>query len=294
MKRRLIYIALVLATGFCSCDYVSNPVEPVVDPNNNNGESCPDAKFKDNPTPYRTVLVEDYTAHKCTACPQAAIVATNLEKNYGEKVVVVAIHSGYFAEPDKKDYREEFRTEATKAYDLQFVPDTWPSGPVNRTDYGNPATFFKSYSSWSTEVSKTLQAAPDAFIQMDSEYSTTDSMVCVQVWSKFLNMGLNSADYKLCIMLTQDSIIAPQLNAGVLIKEYVHNHVLRDNINGTWGDSLLSGSVIPTPIIKKYRFKLKHDYNGLVCKPKNCHLVAFIYEKATFRVLQSAKIEVVK
>jgi hypothetical protein len=284
-------LLLFILVGIYSCDYISNPIEnkPIPpDPS-----ACPAVTFPINPNPHRKVLVEDYTGHKCTACPQAALKAAELESQFGDSVIIVAVHAGYFSTVSKPDYPENFTTTAGDAYNIKFDFASWPNGLVNRKDFPQ-GQVIKSFGSWPTEVSGLLKIPIEADIQMTSDYNMADSMVCISVQSKFMSMALPSSEYKLCLFLLQDSIIAPQLDAGVIKPTYLHRHMLRDNINGTWGDSLLTGSVTPTAVLKKYRYKVKHDYKGVVCKPKNCYLVAFVYDNATLRILQAEEVKLIK
>jgi hypothetical protein len=285
-------LLLFILIGIYSCDYISNPIEPKPIPPDPN--ACPAVIFPTNPNPHRKVMVEDYTGHKCTNCPQAAVKAVELENEFGDSVIIVAVHAGAYAAVSKPDYLENFTTTAGDAYDKKFSLATWgwPNGLVNRKDY--PSKPVKSIGSWVSEVSVLLKTPMEADIQMTSDYNTADSMVCISVQSKFLSMSLPSSTYSLCLFLIQDSIIAPQLDAGVIKPTYLHRHMLRDNINGTWGDSVLTGNVTPAPILNKYRYKVQHDYKGIVCKPKNCYLVAYLYDNATLRVLQAEEVKLIK
>jgi hypothetical protein len=292
MKKTYLYISLLcLMTGIYSCDYISYPLEIVVEPVDT--ATCPVVTFPENPNPYRKVLLEDYTGHQCTACPQAAIKAAELEDQFHDSLIIVAVHVSYFANPSPPDYPENFKTTAGDAYNLKFAFGGWPNGLVNRKDF--PAgKQVKPFGNWGAEISGVLKTPVEADLQMDSYFNPKDSTVCISVQAKFLSMSLPSSDYKLCLFLLQDSIIAPQLDNGVYKPTYLHRHMLRDNINGTWGDSLLSGSVIPSAIRHKYRYKIKKNYKGVVCKPKNCYLVAFIYDNKTLRILQAEEVKVIK
>ena len=48
----------------------------------------------------RKVLLEDYTGFKCVNCPAAAHEAHLLQEFYGDQMVVMGVHAGYYAEPD--------------------------------------------------------------------------------------------------------------------------------------------------------------------------------------------------
>ena len=278
-----------MLSGICSCDYISDPYDRTKP--DNNGSLCPDVTFPTTKS-HRVVLVEDYTGHKCTACPQAAVAAEKLKDTYKDSIVVIAVHSGYFSDTDNK-YPENFQTKAGDEYSDKFGFAAWPNGLVNRVDYPKNQ-HIKSFGSWGAEVGKILRTNQEADIQISSEYSTADSNACISVQTKFSSVSVPSSTYKMCLMLIQDSIVAPQLDGGIYKPTYLHRHMLKDNINGTWGDSLSTGPVTLEPIVKKYRYKVKHDYNGVLCKPKNCYLVAFVYDLTTLRILQAAETKLIK
>ncbi|HRG37023.1 MAG TPA: Omp28 family outer membrane lipoprotein [Bacteroidia bacterium] len=276
-----------LLAGIYSCDYVSNPVEPTT---NNNGESCISTAFPAT-TPFRKVLVEDYTGHKCPNCPQAAVSIKKLEQTFHDSVICIAVHADFFAKPDTK-YPEDFRTEAGEKYAVTFGFSGYPNGLVNRKDY--PSNAVKAHTSWLSEVSTILRTAPEADVKLLSEYNSVDSSVCVNIQTKLLSTPSSTASYNLCLMLVQDSIVAPQLDGTTFIANYLHRHVLRDNINGIWGDSVLTNAKQGEPRLKKYKFKLQHDYKKVNCKPKDCYLVAFLFDNSNYRILQAEEIKIIK
>jgi hypothetical protein len=295
--KKYILPAFILfgATWIQSCDYVANPNEAI------GSTGGPDT----NSTVHeRRVLVEDYTGHKCTACPQAAIVANSLIQTYGEKVVVVGIHAGFFATPTTPSgaptgsYKTDFRTAAGDAYDdpvyfgISGVGN--PNGMINRKDY-SPTTgsHVKSHTTWAAEVSALLALEPTADITITNTYNSSTRSLSTNLVSEILSDTITSGTYKLVVMITQDSIIDWQLDAGVNIPDYVHKHVLRDNINGTWGDTLVSGTVTPhSPITKNYVYTLPAAYKGNTCDENHCYVVAFIYNTANYEVLQAAEAKV--
>lgn len=291
MKKFLPIIVLIALTGMYSCDYISDPYEHTKP--DTNGSLCPDKTFPTNTKKHRVVLIEDYTGHKCTACPQAAVTAEKLQDTFKDSLVVVAVHSGYFSDTKDAKYPEEFRTKAGDEYSTKFGFASWPNGLVNRVDYPKNQ-HIKSFGSWASEVNKLLRTDQEADLQIMSDYNSTDSNACISVQTKFLNVSVAAGTYNMCLLLTQDSIIAPQLDGGVYKPTYVHRHMLKDNINGTWGDQVSTGPVVLEPTVKKYRYKIKHDYSGIVCKPKDCHLVAFLYDVATYRILQAAEIKLIQ
>jgi hypothetical protein len=303
----LVFSVLVcILTGFYSCDYISNPIGPVPPPS----DTCETVPFPAT-KPFRKVMVEDYTGHKCNNCPQAAISAHHLEEIFHDSVIIVAVHAGDFAKPTTTGtYVRNFQTVAGEIYNSKFAFQGYPNGLVNRK--GSPSNFIKSHSSWAGEVNSILRTPIEADIKMIADYNTNDSMVCVNIQTTFLKTTPVGMEYSLCLMLLQDSIIAPQLNGSNIQLDYIHRHVLRANINGEWGEKISKDKpvVVNEPIASRYKFKLNADYGyegkttpkgqRIPCERKNCYLVAFVYEAGSpgvnpsYRILQAEEVKIIK
>jgi hypothetical protein len=306
-KMKIKYLALLLfcvLTGIYSCDYISNPLEDVVIPPIS--DSCTTKPFPATKA-FRKVMVEDYTGHKCSNCPQAAQSAHHLKEIFHDSVIIVAVHAGDFAKPVSGTYGKNFKTEAGEAYNSKFGIQAYPNGLVNRK--GAPSNFVKSHGSWAGEVNSILRTDIEADIKMLADYNNKDSMVCVNIQTTFLKATPVGQKYNICLMLLQDSIIAPQLDGSTQVLNYVHRHVLRATITDKWGEEISKDKpvIVNQPIINRYSFKLQRDYGyegkltpkgeRIPCKRENCYLVAFIYEAGstpTYRILQAEEVKIIK
>ena len=80
----------------------------------------------------------------------------------------------------------------------------------------------------------------------------------------------------------EDSIIARQQTPEGVIEDYVHRHVFRKTMNGTWGDEINEAPLAPEEEVKKsYSIKLDDAYNA-----NQCYVVAYVHNDATREVLQ--------
>jgi hypothetical protein len=295
-KYTFILFILINLLGFQSCDYVANPNET----NQSTGPGNVDTTEH-----IRRVLVEDYTGHKCTACPQAAIEAENLINTFGEQVVVVAVHAGFFATPSTPSgapagsYLVDFRTAAGNAYDsptyfgISSIGN--PNGMINRKDYNaSSGDHVKSYGSWASEVSALLAKPAVADISITNTYDAATRSLSINAVSQFVSDTLTNGNYNLVVMITQDSISDWQLNGSTHVPDYIHRHVLRANVNGTWGENIVNGTITPTGTISKnYVYSLPTAYLGNACDASKCHVVAFIYNVTNYEVIQAAEKKVI-
>lgn len=245
--------------------------------------------FKTNSIVTRRVLLENYGGMKCGNCPPANDSATYLKNLYGNEVAVINIHSGFFASPNTT-YPTDFRTQAGYAWDnffgISMVGN--PNGMVNRKDY--PSNHVKSHNTWHSEIAGFIGQSAIAEISVSHTYNPGNRLLNVDIKTKF--SGTSSANYKLVAALTEDGIVATQLDytlpSGSQINtSYVHNHVLRESLLGSWG-SLLNTLPVATNdsiISTVTNFSISPNYND-----NNLNIVAFIYDTLTFEVMQVERI----
>ncbi len=266
MKNYILLSAICISVASCftSCDKVKDARDPNVQVISGN----------------RKVLIEDYTGHKCGNCPAAADTLRYLHNVYGEKIVPIAIHAGSFANINA-NYPTDFRTATGNAYDTEFGISSAgnPNGLINRVGHGTGG-FIKAYSSWEAETVQMLSTAAKFELKINNSFTASSNLLNTKVTVKSLTT--NSGIYKLVVLLTEDSIVAEQLDYRIVsppapsqkITNYVFNHVLRDAINSTWGDAVFtSGAFLNDSTTKVYTKTISTSY-----RPEKCHVVAYIYD----------------
>lgn len=232
----------------------------------------------------KKVLIEDYTGHRCPNCPGAANDANTLKTLYGEKVIVMAVHAGFFANPAPPIFPEDFRTEAGDAWNTYFGNSSAgnPNGMVNRKGFPSSSHILSS-GAWGGKVATTLSEIPDLELKITKTFNSADTSVSGKITAKFLKTIKKKL--KLQIVITEDSIIAPQVNGSINDLNYVHRHMLRGSINGVWGNTLTDGSsytAIDTELTENFIYKLKQEW-----KSKHCSIICFVYDDITKEILQA-------
>lgn len=272
---------------FSACDYVANPYktqQAVV-------------TSTDTSKVYKNVLVEDYTGITCGNCPGAADILDSMILKYGNRIVPMAVNAGSFAEPPlaPSQYNIDFTCPTGEAYNTFFGVTSNPNGMVNRKGY--PQTNVQTDGNWDGLAYNIIQF-DTAFVKLtlSTTFDTTSRNLSVTATSKFLKAL--QGKYSVVVLLTQDSIMAPQVRYGApnnQIVNYAHRYALRDAINSTWGDTLVSnGSAINQTIAKTYNYTIKATYGTatsshppIPCNFKQCYVVAYVYSLANYEVLQS-------
>ncbi len=296
MKKYFLFFALAGTVIFSSCDKVKDPYAttgtPVVPP--------PAGMV-------RKVLIEEFTGHKCPNCPLGALAMHACQHDFPGQVIGVVIHNAIpFSNPQTAPYVENFQTTVGNGYyNTTFQPGSYPTGMVNRI--GFPAHLqVLSQTVWHDSVSSLLTKAPDAYLTITNNYNAGSRLLTSTVKCKFLH-PLGST-YKLVLLLTEDSIVAPQTNLlnsqaadpaypSPDALQYVHMHMLRAIIDGSTGSGIAIAPVYTadstvTPTAFTYTLPATYPVTPpasqqTVPNPANCHVVAFIYDDVTMEVVQA-------
>lgn len=263
-------LALVASCDVVDKPYTETPVGPV-----------------DTASVKQNVMIEDYTGHTCGNCPAAADLAKQIQTGYGaERVIVVAIHAGPFADPLPPDYPMDLRTPDGDNLDKTFRVSRVgnPNGMVNRVTHNGKLIIGKD--DWSTVTGDLLKQKPLVDVSLAHTYDSTSRTISATIAVKYLQAG--TADYNLVALLTESEIDGDQTDYRVNpshIKDYVFEHVLRVAMNGVWGEPLSSTPVSAgTTITKTISYTMPSDRTW---NPKKCHLVAYVHRYNTIKdVLQ--------
>lgn len=290
MKKILIASLILLPVlFFTSCDKMEQPfvnIPEVVDT-----AACPVPDFPAITSHVKRVLLEDYTGHTCPNCPSAGKIARDLADQHPGQVIVMAVHAGWFARtypesgvPQVFDY--DFRTTAGTEWDAFFGNGNAgnPNGLVNRLKVNSK--YVLRPNEWGGVISSALAEEPVMDLQLIVDYDDTDRKICAHVKASYLETI--DRNLKLEVVVIEDSIIAAQKNNDPAIgpvgdiEDFVHMHVMRGALNGTWGSSIAKAGVAnPASLIKTVQSVLPAS-----CNPENCHIIAFVFDADTQEVLQ--------
>ena len=266
----ILWASLIGLFLLSACDKVQEPYKKEVE----GGDGTP-------------VLLEEFTGHKCVNCPSAHVLAEGLMENNNGKVFVISIHAGYYASPSN-ELPEDFQTLIGDDLDENYNISSYPKGLINRN--GDPL----DTPDWASNIAEQMALDPEFSLELLHSYDTETRKVDLALDIKSL-INL-SGNYVYTVYITESHIIAPQLNNDSeigevpLIEDYEHNHMLRGSMNGTWGSELFSGEITKdTEFIKELSYTLPEEWVD-----NNCHLVGFISNADTKRVVMVAQVDVIE
>lgn len=206
----------------------------------------------------RCVLLEDFTGQRCINCPKGSEVIEQLQEEYGDAVIAVGIHGGPLGFKGSSTL-VGLATEVGDEYYNHWQLEYQPVGLVNRHGAVN-------YTDWAATVR--AQLAITAPLSMEAQADIQDGKINI-------NLTITGTDGnttgKLQVWVLEDRITAMQLMPdGTANSEYVHNHVLRTPVNGTWGEdfTIQEGEVKTT----RHTQAIDPSWN-----PQQLSVVAFVY-----------------
>lgn len=275
--KSLVTILLFIGLAFNSCDVIEGPyMEDIV------VEECT--------SKCRKVLLEEYTGHKCGNCPRAAEKAEELLDIYGDQLVSISVHAGFFATAYEGNYENDYTTPAGDEWDTHFGNSNAgnPNGMVNRRGYEDGSHILQ-HSQWAQEISDILSQEAEAYIEITPIYANNNlSLTARTEILQDINAPLN-----LNIVLTESKIISYQTDYDAepsSIPDYEHNHMLRANLTGTWGENLGQVNYLTGDLItKSYSFEIDTAWNV-----ENMSIVAFISNANTFEVIQAEEVHIIE
>ena len=220
----------------------------------------------------KNAVIEEFTAVRCYYCPSGhALLDSIIDGNPG-RIIPVAMYPSnvtgtltlpYAGSPDLR------RTFVNAFFTIPFVHDSirfFPGAFVNRRQW-NPLRREQSRETWRQHTDTILNEKSPLNIGMASVYQQSSSTLAVDV-EVYLTDTVNSA-CTLYVMLTEDSLVAEQLNGGV---DYIHNHVFREALTLQWGDTLFLQANKGAFYTKHYVF----DNSAAQYNIYNSHIAAYV------------------
>lgn len=222
-------------------------------------------------------FIEKYTGVRCVNCPMADEAIHAAAGKYGDALVVAAIHAANnFGKPLGND--PDLRTEKGNIWFNEFIGSLGlPAAMINR----NYDDIFTPTSGLDDRIEAII--AQPSRINMLITSSVEESKYIAEVHLGFAQDV--PEELSLTVLVVEDKIYTTQMKQGEgEIENYEQNHVLRDIITDAWGIDVDANGQQGTKRMVRLNFELRSD-----CVPENCHLVAFVSDKATRKIINAAQ-----
>jgi thiol-disulfide isomerase/thioredoxin len=285
----LPFVVLMLLVG--ACDIINGPRRVVVKP-----VRCSDTLNEDRAVGKRRILLEDYTGYYCGNCPGAAKIASDLEDQYGNCLIVLAVHAGFFADPSipgrkPYDYRTPEGTELDDFFGNSSAGN--PNGLVLRRPWASAQRVI-SPTAWPSAVDSFLALPFVVDLGVTATWDAGSRNINIGTTTTFVQPG--RTDDMLAVYIVEDSVIGFQedyrLRPGpVDVEDYVHRHMLRGSVNGSAFGVVLSPTVAPAAgsvQVRNYSYTLPTSINA-----KNTYILAYVHRNDTKEVLQVSQVKLI-
>ncbi|TVQ89692.1 MAG: hypothetical protein EA393_06805 [Bacteroidetes bacterium] len=259
---------------FVSCDIIEPPYMTTTQQNGDNGENGEVEVI-------HKFLLEEFTGHRCPNCPAGSQIAKTLKNFYGDRLVIVSVHAGFFANPMSEPFNYDFRTPEGTALNNHFGITQNPIGMVNRTEF--EGALLLTPASWGSAMQVIEDAEPGFRLDIGI---TNMSGGNYRLDAGVTSLKDQEGEIYLVALVIEDGIIKPQkINHPDYpdgeILDYVHNHVLRKGITDIWGEKISEGLFgVDDSQHRNYNFNLDSDWVAA-----NCSVVVYVMN-SSMEILQ--------
>ena len=214
----------------------------------------------------RAILIEDFTGQRCINCPTGTEIINGIVDTYGEdNVIAVGIHSGPlgFAGNSKT---VGLMTDTGNEYYTRWDKENKMGQPW--VIFNRKTSPDSHYNNWAAMVSTIISEKANLSVKIANAYDAGTRTLTTTVGADGVNGTVNG---KLQVWIVEDGVKALQMMPdGKSNKEYIHNHVFRAAVNGTWGEDVTVKEGETTT--KQYQYVLPETWNA-----DNIAVVAFVY-----------------
>jgi Outer membrane protein Omp28 len=242
----------------------------------------------------KNVLVEEFTGVRCANCPVAAAALKNIQLATPNRIFAAKFHTGGLAIPvinTDPDFRCDQADDIDNA--LGGAAPGQPAAVINRILNLSTGKFSNAYSSgkWPLMISQELVEPTIVNLKLEKNVTGQD----IQAVCSFTFTDTTSEPLSYCLYLTESKVEAEQdsvyLSGGfpvVVPIMYDHEEIFRFTPTPEF-----IGANLPAVLQEKGRHYvrvLNFTKPSKVINLANCHLILFVQNSMTKKVLQTVEI----
>ena len=223
----------------------------------------------------KNVLLLDFTDQNCQNCIHATVEIEKLIERFSDTIVAVSIHANPLPYP--------LVTSEGKVYEQHFQAEDHPAGVIDGGGSGKYMSHDPQV--WGGFIFERLKTEAAIYINISTDFDVTTNVasIDVELEGKEALSGVN-----LQLWIIENNIKHWQLMLdGTRNNDYIHNHVFRASINGTWGESFIIGAE------ETKNFNYKYTLN-MSWKPEDINIIGFIYHSDTDETMNVQEIPLIK
>lgn len=223
----------------------------------------------------KSVVLEQYTGINCGFCPQGSAIANQIYNANPDRVVVIAVHAGSFANPGSG--QPDFRTPFGPSLLGQTGITGFPAGTVNRHVFPGlemtPGGTGMGRGNWVNASNQILPQPSYLNVGAEAQIDLTTRELTVDV-EVYYTGDSPLATNKLNVALLQDKTYAYQAGGS---SDYEHNNRLVHLLSGQWGADITTtteGSLHA----QTFTYTIPDHYNQIPAELQNMRVAVFVAE----------------
>ncbi len=257
MKDIFIYLCFLFIITISACEEIPpiiTPIEPV--------EATPAT---------RQILIEEFTGVRCVNCPAGTEAIEDLIDLYGDRLVVVSIHSGSFANPYPESTIDFRMPESEAILNFIGVPFGYPTAAINRKIFpGEQNLQLEGRNKWAGFVAQELATTAKLRMEITPDYNENTRALSVEI-STTIEESITAEDLRLTVVIIEDDVTDTQLTPAGIQHDYVHKHVLRQVLTSPTGNLLGEDPAVGNSFKRTFSTVIPLDF-----KEEDVKVVAFI------------------
>ena len=278
--KKIIYFLLItfLFTTACSENM------PVIDCLSCDTEEVPPPEPQD-----RKVVIEEFTGVRCVNCPAGSAEIQNLLSVYGERLIAISIHAGFYASPYPESQYDFSTTEGDNLENFLGIPIGYPTSVIDRKQFSSESDLqLEGTSSWGGYIAQELDSDVKVTLEITNQWDADTRKLTVEV-----NGGAIEAvneEVRLTIFVVESGIKDTQLTPSGKVQDYSHKHVLRKALTAYNGDVVASSLDVADFINEEYTYTFPAEWDE-----NNSVVVAFFHNgESNKEILQADEKHVVE
>lgn len=223
----------------------------------------------------KNVVLEQYTGINCPYCPQGSTIANQIYNANPDRVVVIAVHTGSFANPGAG--QPDFRTPFGPSLVGQTGIAGYPAGTVNRHVFPGlemtPGGTAMGRGNWVNASNQILPQPSYLNVGAEAEIDLTTRELTVNVEVYYTGDSPLSTN-KLNVALLQDKTYAYQAGGS---SDYEHNNRLVHLLSGQWGADI-ANTTEGSLHTQSFTYTIPDHYNQIPAELENMRVAVFVAE----------------
>ena len=220
----------------------------------------------------RNVVLEEFTGVNCFYCPDGHRIAQSIQDNNPDRVALINIHQGGYANPSGN--QPDFRTQWGNAIAGQTGLTGYPAGTVNRHVFSGSSTAL-GRGQWTGAANQILGMPSYVNVGVEATINVQTRELVVNVEAYYTGNSPESTNF-INIALLQNNTKGPQ-NGGGQGNNYNHMHRLVELLTGQWGDEI-NTTTQGSFVARSYTYTIPAHYRNIEAVLRDMEVVAFVTE----------------